>query len=339
MKRYISHIIEIAKEVRCISFLAAVLCLGLVACESDYKESGGFEFDGTIKVLVIGNSFSLDSYSYVPFLLDDILKDEMCDISIGLYHIPGGSLEDHYSNYRNASLEETDKHYGREGLPKKGKASFYLWSNKEKEKVWQHTKKTLIEALETDKWDFVVFQQMSALTSSYKTYQPYLNNLIKIAKANCLKKQVCIGFNLAHRMTMGEADFVKTCNAAKRVIFQTEAKYLFPYATALENAMRTKLRYVQFGGERMTAENYHLQEGLPCQIAAYVETEILLKLSYPDYSISGNQLRFTDEWAKGKNIPNPQGACVGSDDENSVIAQRCALMAVEKPFTLIEEEY
>lgn len=76
--------------------LMLVVMVCLASCTEEVERMRSFS-GKPVRVLSIGNSFALDTYSYVPFLLRDILKDEDCEVSVGIYYISGGSLEDHFS--------------------------------------------------------------------------------------------------------------------------------------------------------------------------------------------------------------------------------------------------
>ena len=41
---------------------------------------------------------------------------------------------------------------------------------------------SVLEALESDEWDYVTMQQVSHLSIDYSTYQPYLNELSQYVK-------------------------------------------------------------------------------------------------------------------------------------------------------------
>jgi hypothetical protein len=85
------------------------------------------------------------------------------------------------------------------------------------------------------------------------------------------------------------------------------------------------------------ADGNHLQEGLPCQIAAYsVILTLLDHIGMFDKSIYGETSRIDDDWTSGKQIPSPHGDCVGSTDENCRMGQLCAIMAHKKPFEITD---
>lgn len=321
-------------------FVSLMLVVMLCLTSCDEEGDGVRVFTGKpVRVLAIGNSFALDTYSYVPFMLQDILEKEDCEVTVGMYYISGGSLEDHYNNYRNAEFGESNPHHNSNyTMSESGKIPFYYMSNKTNQNSWDKRMKTLTEILTQETWDIIVLQQVCGSSANYDSYQPYLDELIKIIRDKCPNKNAVIGYNVAHRMIGKGSDFNGTISVAKRLLEETGVEILFPYSTALENAMRTPLKDLPYENERMTADGLHLQEGLPCQIAAYVETQVILDILYPGQTIIGNKLRFTAEWASGKNIPGPHGSYIGSTDENSRIGQICAMLAVENPYEIVMKE-
>ena len=50
-----------------------------------------------VRVLSIGNSFSRDAFSYVPFIIEDLVPGVQVDS--GIMYIGGCSLERHWNNW------------------------------------------------------------------------------------------------------------------------------------------------------------------------------------------------------------------------------------------------
>ena len=112
-----------------------------------------------MKILSIGNSFSVDAQAYLHLLAK--AEGELLECT-NLF-IGGCSLQTHWENMKG-DLANYELH-------------------KNGEPVYLDVEKTQIrmisirEALEMENWDVVTMQQCSHLSGLYETYQPYLNEL------------------------------------------------------------------------------------------------------------------------------------------------------------------
>jgi len=113
--------------------------------------------EALMKILAIGNSFSDDAAEYLP----QIAKAGGVDLKIGSLCIGGCPLKLHWENALN-----DEKAYGYE-----------LHPELDDERV------SIREALESDDFDFVTFQQGSILSGKPETYYPYIENLYHFVKA------------------------------------------------------------------------------------------------------------------------------------------------------------
>lgn len=104
-----------------------------------------------IKVLAIGNSFSQDATHY----LHQIAAADGVDLKVGNLYIGGCSLERHWNNIQTEAAE-------------------YLY-----EENGYSTEKyvSVQDALQMDKWDYIVTQQVSHESGLPETYHPYIENI------------------------------------------------------------------------------------------------------------------------------------------------------------------
>lgn len=109
-----------------------------------------------MKVLSIGNSFSQDSHRW----LHSIAKADDYELDTANLDIGGCSLQTHWDNHLNNTLS-----YDMEG------------NNGEFIK-----RISLLEALESDKFDVVTLQQASDFSGRPQSYFPYLINLVELIK-------------------------------------------------------------------------------------------------------------------------------------------------------------
>ncbi len=110
-----------------------------------------------MKVLSIGNSFSVDATRY----LYSLAKKNGLEMSNGNLYIGGCPLVKHYENMQDKNIRE-----------------YVYYYNGQNTKIFVG----LEDAIWCDKWEYVTFQQASFTSVDYSTYQPYLNELIAHVK-------------------------------------------------------------------------------------------------------------------------------------------------------------
>ena len=146
--------------------LLAVFAICAAACEKPVTPTPPVDQPGdittpednsnSIKILAIGNSFSVDAMEYLYGILTDLGYEE---IVLGNLYIGGCTLETHASNFQNNSASYT----------------YYVnttgtWTNTTSYKPH--------DALAAHEWDIITMQQgspKSGLPSSYDTYLSSLN--------------------------------------------------------------------------------------------------------------------------------------------------------------------
>lgn len=117
---------------------------------------GGSADEKPLKVLMIGNSFSISNVHEMPNVASAMGKK----LDLASLFIGGCSLERHWNNVVAASTNATFRPYGfdrvvnGERVVKKGKAN-------------------IPDALLLDKWDIVTIQQASPLSWRPETYEPF----------------------------------------------------------------------------------------------------------------------------------------------------------------------
>ena len=110
------------------------------------------------KILAIGNSFTDDATHYLPALAE--LSG--VDVRICALYIGGCRLSLHHEHM----LSEFKAYKPLRDTKLSGPVS-------------------IKEAMESDDWDVVTFQQQSSASARYATFQPYLNDLSAYAKKLC----------------------------------------------------------------------------------------------------------------------------------------------------------
>ena len=101
-----------------------------------------------MRILSIGNSFSVDAQRY----LHGVAKAAGVELKCANLYIGGCSLETHYKNIMNDSYSYN--------LQFNGEMTGFMVSVK--------------QALLADEWDVITLQQVSTLSTKFKSYSPYI---------------------------------------------------------------------------------------------------------------------------------------------------------------------
>lgn len=298
-----------------------------------------------VGVLCIGNSYSQDALAYLPFLWTKVVSD--IDLTVGIIYDEGASLSDHWNNWQN-------------------NANAYTLFVSENGNAWSSRSSSSIRyALDNYDWDIILTHQRSSNSyypsNAYETnHQPYLNNLINAIQAY-VSRPVKFGWMLIqarpaqqsgnnYTETQLAANFANIVTNAQKVLGQTLCEVVIPWGTAIQNARTLQDicvlgNYVNnpnnnSGKGYLTYDGVHLQEGLPCQVAAYTVLLSLLGLVGESCrSIVGDDTVTDTAWLAGKNIPGPNpsaGTPVGATLENARKAQKCAVMACKNPYEVTD---
>ena len=296
-----------------------------------------------IRLLAIGNSYSQDALAYVPFILQSMGVE--LDVEIGILMMSSSTIADHVDNFNNQAAAYTFYHYS---------PGASEWTN-----MSSHT---IQWALANYRWDIIMTHQSSTNASSWDTYQPAINTLVNLLYtvltypvrfawmiSQARPAQTNSGANWSDETILAHYNY--TAQNAERVIDETAFDLVLPVGTAVQNA-RTIASLKALGDYAENALNtsgdgylcpndgVHLQEGLPCQLAAYsVILALLDALGMNEISVFGEATRVTSEWATGKSIPSPHGSYIGSTDDNCRMAQLCAIVANKHPFEVTDMNY
>lgn len=289
----------------------------------------------TLRVLSIGNSFSLDAFSYMPFIMKAVAPQVF--LKLDIMYIGGGSLNEFYNALDSTTWAPVDA-----GTP----TNFtHFWSHGAE--PWNAQRDVpMIDVIDSHPWDVIVLQQQSNMSRDYSTYQPYLNQII-----DWLDEKAPWQHEYAWLITPSYPDnlprlapdttsvqmFERILQCVGNVQQDTGIELLLPCGTAIQNARTTPLD--SLGDLGHLFDYLHLQEGIPCLIEAYAATAALLAR----YGLSDNVWTDTtwvdEQWLQAKNIQEINGAPVGMSEENRALAKQCAIKALENPLsiTVIEQ--
>ena len=140
----------------------------------------------SIKILSIGNSFSEDSFKWLPDILKSAGED---DATVAFLYIGGCSLGRHYDNVLEPTTDYTYfKHTGA---------------------AWETTaESTLLHGIKDEPWDIILFQQASHFSGKPFSYAP-LKPLMEFVDRNKTNPNVRYGFNMtwAYQSNSSHANF------------------------------------------------------------------------------------------------------------------------------------
>lgn len=289
-------------------------------------ENGGiktkyFDSNDTLSICVIGNSYSLDSFMYLPF----ILLNYGIRIRVGIYYRPGGSLQNQVDEFTNASRE-----------------FFYIDTNEDNS--WRTISATYTpqKAVKFRKWDIVVIQQSSTDSVSYDNFVPAARNLINLIM-DSIDYPFKLGWNININRNASGANYDEIeasilANIAQ-IVKREAVDIVFPYGTAIFNARtNATLANIGDGGLLWSEDKIHLQEGLPCYIANLANVQKLFEVYYPKFSVLNDKTRPTDEEVQKWGIQGIHGESIGLTESNCRLAQICAIAANKKNFEIINIE-
>ena len=256
----------------------------------------------TLRVLSVANSFGVDA---VEQNLHDIALADGHVMIIGNLYIGGCYLEKHWHNVQTDSAAYSYRKVDAEGV---------------------HTKRAgtpISYAFADEPWDVVIFHQSSGNSGLQETYEPYLTNLLKYAKAHTPGKcRMMLNQTWAYAVDSTNPFFANYGFSQKKMYDALCKAYgaaarkhhldLIPSGTAVQNSRKTNNR------ENVTRDGYHMHWWFGRYLVACTYYEAIYKTS-----VVGNA--YVPSNLTGYRID---------------LAQRCAHAACEHPLvvTRIDEK-
>ncbi len=247
----------------------------------------------TLRILMIGNSFTEDVTEYIGEIVKHAAIDEK---TCCVYRItkPGASLQLWRDKYKNNSIVSLEKKAG--------------------ELAMDVTNGTLKEIFHQN-WDVISMQQLSNYSNDITTFSPYLEDLLSNIQNDCTNKSVAFCWHLTwsywkEHTTSGPKEYSGWATIVSAVE-QMMAKYgidiIIPSGTAIQNARATELNTEK----SLTRDGYHIDLEVGRYIIACSLFETLFE---PVYGIS---------------ISNVSWHPTSITDSMSIVARDCAIKAVE----------
>ncbi|MBE6701158.1 MAG: DUF4886 domain-containing protein [Ruminococcaceae bacterium] len=220
-------------------------------CNDSYEE----EIPATrkIKVLAIGNSFSVDSMEYLWNMCNDAGAEE---VVLGNLYVGGCSLDTHYQNITN------------------NKTAYTYYKNTSGK--WETTKNVALStALQEESWDIITIQQVSGDSGRADTYA-VLSEIVNYVKENKTNPDAEILWNMtwAYAQNSTHGHFPRynsdqntmysaiTDAVQSAVLTNTDIEGVIPTGTAVQNLRSS---YV---GDTLNRDNSHLSYSQGRYVAA-----------------------------------------------------------------------
>ncbi len=225
--------------------------------------------EGPVRILAIGNSFSEDATEYY---LHKICASEGMKVEICNLYVAACTIDMHLSNLRTDA-----KAYRYRKIDVKGKMT-------------ERTGVKLKDALRDGEWDYITFQQGSALSGLPDSYSNLSDLLISVREIVGPKPAFAWHMTWAYAGNSKHSGFAAYNNnqlqmfhsieKTTRLILRQypELKILIPCGTAIQDA-RTAI----LAGDDLTRDGYHLNEGIGRFIASCTwYAAIFRRIIYPD---------------------------------------------------------
>ena len=286
-----------------------------------------------LNILCIGNSFSQDSFAYLPPVLNELLPNYT--INYGVAYTSNATINTHISMYNNST-----------------KYTLYDEWNRKTGRWTQYTStgaldrgKTLTDIMALHGWDIIYVQPASGLSeASIKT------NVIDAGRTflRILQSIATKPFTFLMGEWLGTAQdgdneqavFHQIATAMETVSGALGIDGYIPIGAAIQNARsNVTLQALGGGGNMLYTDNVHMQSGIPALIATYTIALYILKMiGASSTSLYASTFEPTTENATAINAyhtgtptPMTHGESVGVTDENIYAAQEVAVMAIKYP--------
>ena len=213
------------------------------SCKITVVQSGHTE--GAVSILAIGNSFSDDAMEYLYQILEDA---GYTSIKLGNLYIGGCTLETHAANFANEA-----------------KAYDYRVNVDGK---WVTTPKySSVDAIKSEKWDYISMQQASGWSGVPASYDPHLANLVEGVSALSPESELVWHMTWAYQQNSTHSDFPKYDNDQAKMyqaIVSTAREKVLPgnsFVTLIPNGTVMQNIRTSFIGDTVTRDGYHLSYG------------------------------------------------------------------------------
>ena len=280
-----------------------------------------------LRILLMGNSYTADSWWYVPHML----KSYGITCEITMYYRGALSLENLVTRWESSDAFDNETTSNVNGTINRqlyyiDTRSLSTWSSL--------AQKSAKDCVEEGNWDIIMIQQWSGFSVDINTFYPYGPQVLELIRQSA-KGEYNLAWNIVcTRPTNDEPSAL--LEVAKAWCGSEPFTIIIPYGTAIFNA-RTNDNLATLGDANeqnlWSADGVHIQEGLPKYIASLAVVQTLFDKFFKGLSVMGDATRPTDEqlasW--GGNYEK-RGASVGINEKNCWLAQKAAILATRFPY-------
>ena len=220
----------------------------------------------SIKILGIGNSYTVDSMEYYYQIAKDAGAE---DLTLSYLYYGGCTLQQHVEFYESDAMNYT--------LYRNTAGSWTSEANK-----------TLLNGLTAEDWDIIVIQQQSQKAAVASSFEPYLYDLIEIVQNNKTNPDAKIYWNMTWAYEEGFSNLgslatqekMYSCiidNVENIIVPNEDIAAVIPTGTAIQNAR-------QVLGDTLNRDGTHLSLDTGRYVAALTWVKTTLGLSIDDVS-------------------------------------------------------
>lgn len=295
--------------------IVVVFCFAiLISCE---KED---DYDSCLNVLVIGNSYSRDAFSYVPDVIYSV--NPSVAVNMQILGIGGSNLKTIYSGII------------------RGEKTFQVDIYSSKKRRWSTVNNSKGDLYLKGDWNLIVVQENSVVATDVEATIKNVKNIVGYLRKLFPNAKVAFMINPTHpigsthlgNMNIDE-EFNLIAGTAQKLLDSGFVDYLIPCGTAIQNARHTSLdSYGDYG--HLSYDGKHLQEGLPCLIEAYTAAQFIMNTCSIYGSVEYSGLSISNSWVKDKRIPGKHGDVVIGAYSDYLLCKECALAAIDAPFSI-----
>ena len=265
-----------------------------------------------MKILSIGNSFSMDAQRWIPELAASLGQE----VLLGDLYIGGCSLERHADNMRTG-------------------APAYEYSENNRSLGTCRLKTGLIDR----DWDVVTLQQASHFSGLKETYYPYIGQLADYVHSLCPKAKIYVHETWAYEYNSTHPQFANygcdrhkmhsaLCEAYEGAASSIGAP-LIPVGEAVALARQNPVFDPEKGGMPLTRDGFHLSYQYGRYLAAAVWCETLLGLDSRNSSFAPEDREFIGHDQNGAPLYRPLPE-TRADEEKLKLLRAVAHEAAQK---------
>lgn len=287
-----------------------------------------------LRILLLGNSYTADSWMYVPF----ILKEYGITCEIEMYYRGALTLENLVNRW------ETNAPYDYEigpNFPEGQNINRQLYYiDTRNQSTWLSlAQKSAKDCVAEGNWDIISIQQWSGLSIDIDSFYPYGPQVIELIRRELPNQSYNLAWNMVCTRPTND-DKETNLSVAEQWTSSEPFTIIFPYGTAVFNC-RSNDNLAQIGDSDnknyWCGDNVHIQEGLPKYTASLAVVQALFNKYYSGLSVLGDKNRPDASGLQKWNIHYEiRGTSVGITDENCYLAQKAAILANRFNFKIIK---